>query len=423
VRLDEHDSAALLRWLMATRRCYWEQAGRGPALRPGPARKGTITWEADAAGVQECMITVEPPAPVLPLTPPQYVDVKTGECGPIDCGVPHELCGALAQAPRISPEAVALVTETLSNVVNGHDVPLPAAIEARPAPDLTPTPVLTLISLSQPTTRLRQGGEFHCARLTFRYGPELNGSHANGANARLDSGRAGGRGGNAARGRGDPRRTAPLNPAFEKATAAQMRQAGFISAEKAYGQILPSKLRKSFALPRDADWIEVMKSHLPRWREEGWQITMESGFAYDLVEVDEWYGEIEEGRPGQDWFGLDLGIEVAGERFSLVDLLLKALREHGPNFFEPVDETDAGKPILLPLPNGRRVMLPRERLTAIVALLQGLFGAGDSNLPPKTLSRYDVGRLNAEAPAFRVARLAGSVPRLFNPPGRQIGEF
>jgi len=397
VRLDEHDSAALLRWLMATRRCYWEQAGRGPALRPGPARKGTITWEADAAGVQECLITVEPPAPVLPLTPPQYVDVKTGECGPIDCGVPNELAGALAQAPRIAPETVALVTETLSGVVDGHPVPLPAAIEARPAPDLTPTPVLTLISVSQPTTRLRQGGEFHCARLTFRYGPELNGAHAgaNGANARLDTGRAGGRGERAARGRGDPRRTAPLNPAFEKATAAQMRQASFISAEKAYGQILPSKLRKSFALPRDADWIEVMKNHLPRWREEGWQITMESGFAFDLVEVDEWYGEIEEGRPGQDWFGLDLGIEVAGERFSLVDLLLKALREHGPNFFEPVDESDAAKPILLPLPNGRRVMLPRERLTAIVALLQGLFGAGDSNLPPKTLSRYDVGRLAA----------------------------
>ncbi len=395
VRLDEHDSAALLRWLMATRRCYWEQAGRGPALRPGPARKGTISWEADAAGIQECLITVDPPAPVLPLTPPQYVDLKTGECGPIDCGVPDELSGALAQAPRISPETVALVSETLSNVVNGHAVPLPAAIEVRPPPDLTPTPVLTLISLSQPTTRLRQGGEFHCARLTFRYGPELNGTHAgSGANARLDSGRAGGRSG-AARGRGDPRRTAPLNPAFEKATAAQMRQAGFISAEKAYGPILPSKLRKSFALPRDADWIEAMKNHLPRWREEGWQIAMESGFAYDLVEVDEWYGEIEEGRPGQDWFGLDLGIEVAGERFSLVDLLLKALREHGPNFFEPVDESDAGKPILLPLPNGRRVMLPRERLTAIVALLQGLFGAGDSNLPPKTLSRYDVGRLAA----------------------------
>jgi hypothetical protein len=395
VRLDEHDSAALLRWLMATRRCYWEQAGRGPALRPGPARKGTISWEADAAGVQECLITVEPPAPVLPLTPPQYVDLKTGECGPIDCGVPDELSGALAQAPRISPETVALVSETLSNVVNGHAVPLPAAIEVRPPPDLTPTPVLTLISLSQPTTRLRQGGEFHCARLTFRYGPELNGTHAgSGANARLDSGRPSGRSG-ATRGRGDPRRTAPLNPAFEKATAAQMRQAGFISAEKAYGPILPSKLRKSFALPRDADWIEAMKNHLPRWREEGWQITMESGFAYDLVEVDEWYGEIEEGRPGQDWFGLDLGIEVAGERFSLVDLLLKALREHGPNFFEPVDESDAGKPILLPLPNGRRVMLPRERLTAIVALLQGLFGAGDSNLPPKTLSRYDVGRLAA----------------------------
>ncbi|MBY0439339.1 MAG: SWIM zinc finger family protein, partial [Burkholderiales bacterium] len=132
VRLDEHDSAALLRWLMATRRCYWEQAGRGPALRPGPARKGTITWEADAAGVQECLITVDPPGPVLPLTPPQYVDVKTGECGPIDCGVPDELAGALAQAPRIAPESVAQVTETLSGVVNGHPVPLPAAIEARP---------------------------------------------------------------------------------------------------------------------------------------------------------------------------------------------------------------------------------------------------------------------------------------------------
>jgi hypothetical protein len=40
---------------------------------------------------------------------------------------PNELAGALAQAPRIAPETVALVTETLSGVVNGHPVPRPAA--------------------------------------------------------------------------------------------------------------------------------------------------------------------------------------------------------------------------------------------------------------------------------------------------------
>jgi superfamily II DNA or RNA helicase len=420
VRLDEHDGSALLRWLMATRRCYWEQAGRGPALRAGQPRKGTISWQADAAGVQECVITVEPPAPVLPLSPPQYVDVKTGECGPIDCGLPKELAGALAQSPRISPETVPIVSDTLAQVANGYAVPLPAAIEVKPPPDLTPTPVLTLISVSQPTTRARQGGDFHCARLAFRYGPEVTGAHAAHGNGSHPPGRGGNARGDRhhARGRGNVR-NAPLNPAFEKAAAAQMRQAGFVSAEKAYGAILPSKLRKSFALPRDAEWIEVMRAHLPRWREEGWQIVMESGFAFDLVEVDEWYGEIDEGRPGQDWFGLDLGIEVAGERFSLVDLLLKALREHGPNFFEPVDDSDAAKPILLPLPNGKRVALPRERLSAIVALLQGLFGAGDSSLPPKTLSRYDVGRLAALDAALALRWHGGS--RLREIAGRLAG--
>ena len=394
VRLDEHDSAALLRWLMATRRCYWEQAGRGPALRPGPVRTGTLGWVADGSGVQECQITVEPAAAVLPLTPPHYVDTRTGECGVIDCGLPGDLAGAMSQAPRLAPETVSTVNEMLARITAGHAVVLPSTIEVRPPPDLTPTPVLTLISVSQPTTRTRMGGDFHCARLSFRYGPEVAAYvNGNGPQARIDHGR-GPAPRQGARARGHNRGGA-LNPAFEKSTATQLRQAGFVSSEKAYGPILPAKLRKSFALARDSDWIEVMRTHLPRWREEGWQIVMESGFAYDLVEVDEWYGEIDEGRPGQDWFGLDLGIEVAGERFSLVDLLLKALREHGPNFFEPVDESDAQRPILLPLPNGRRVALPRERLSAIVALLQGLFGAGDSDLPPKTLSRFDVGRLAA----------------------------
>jgi hypothetical protein len=50
-------------------------------------------------------------------------------------------------------------------------------------------------------------------------------------------------------------------------------------------------------------------------------------FGCDLRPVDDWYATVDEG-PERDWFDLELGIIVNGERLSLLPILLNLMRSH-----------------------------------------------------------------------------------------------
>ena len=50
-------------------------------------------------------------------------------------------------------------------------------------------------------------------------------------------------------------------------------------------------------------------------------------FGFDLTAVDDWYATVEQ-VPERDWFDLELGIIVNGERLSLLPILLNLMRSH-----------------------------------------------------------------------------------------------
>ncbi|HAO76507.1 MAG TPA: helicase, partial [Pseudomonas sp.] len=96
---------------------------------------------------------------------------------------------------------------------------------------------------------------------------------------------------------------------------------------------LPKESAEMFQLPGEEAWIRFVQQQLPELRRQGWQIDIHPGFAYDLTAIDAWYAEIDESA-ADDWFDLDLGIVVDGQRIGILPVLLRLIRQ-SPQLLTP----------------------------------------------------------------------------------------
>ena len=161
-------------------------------------------------------------------------------------------------------------------------------------------------------------------------------------------------------------------------------------------EALPESAGEAYEQPNDGAWLQFVREQLPLLREEGWQIRMQPDFQFNLTPVDDWYAEVEED-PEQNWFDLELGIEVEGQRISLLPILLQAIRR-APWLLngEALNKRDDDEVLLVSLPhNHKRVALPLARLKPLLATLGELF-VREPGEPSQRLrlSRLDAARLN-----------------------------
>ncbi|MCE6982570.1 helicase, partial [Pseudomonas frederiksbergensis] len=113
------------------------------------------------------------------------------------------------------------------------------------------------------------------------------------------------------------------------------------------------------------------------------------------------YAQIDEAS-GRDWFDLELGIEVNGQRLSLLPILLNVLRSH-PELLNPAQlhkrRDDEQLLVQIPAPVGEvrrnlQVALPYGRLKPVLATL-GDFYLREPGETSVRLPTLDATRLNA----------------------------
>jgi len=115
-------------------------------------------------------------------------------------------------------------------------------------------------------------------------------------------------------------------PEAEKACREQLRLLGFKIATR-QSKALPESAGELFEMVNDSAWLNFTLNELPGLREQGWQLQVEEDFGFDLSPVEDWYATVDEA-PERDWFDLELGIIVNGERLSLLPILLNLVRSH-----------------------------------------------------------------------------------------------
>ncbi len=104
----------------------------------------------------------------------------------------------------------------------------------------------------------------------------------------------------------------------------------------------------------DAEWLTFTQKEVPALRAAGWRVEIDPAFTLSIHAPEQWYVDLEEKADGQ--FDAQIGFELSNQRINILPFLLKRLR--GEN-------TDG----LLTLEDGRKVLVPAERIELLTASL------------------------------------------------------
>lgn len=307
--LDGPQSARLLEALLATGRCYLEQAEHQAPLGQGPARRIAFHWQMDEFGYQRPAWRITPAADLLlPVSPHWYIDSKNAECGPLESGLPTALAYKLAIHPPVTPEQTDQVHQTLIKDWPDASLPPLQRPDLETAPRVRPVPCLRLTTVEAPPS----GGwkdtyDFACLRFDYggneisRSGPDTR---------RVD---------------GHVIRVQRDNKAQAEAVK-QLRMLGF-EPDEYWSEHTGEDCFFPDSSVMDATteaWLYFQVEALPRLRALGWRITYDN-FRYRLVEAEQWVCDVHK-REQQDWFSIGLGVDVDGRRIDLLPILLDFLR-------------------------------------------------------------------------------------------------
>ncbi len=388
------EGALLLEDILRTGRCHWRGAGKKhPALTLGPARLAKLVWEANKSGMQSPNFVVTPPVTaVLPLSPPWYLDEAATVCGPLDTGLPAAVAEAWFKAPTLLPDQAALLAEELTRRYPDLHVPAPCLIEVETVTNIKPVPCLRLFSVKVSLQRYYgmyfdrfKGGEtidLNLAHVEFEYDgnrilPGAPGSFIE----QFHDGKL---------------RRIQRHTSSEITEYSQLIACGFSEAQDAFPNYQLGKHERTLTFPDSTAWFEFCQNALPQLRTEGWQVELDHSFRFRIAEPESWYADAGEGS-GIDWFNVEVGVQLEGQKVNLLPLLLdhiqknpRALSEEGLAALKP----DAVIPIHLP--DGRLLPFPARRLKEMLGVLLELFD-------PQALDRG--GRLKMSK--LRAAELSG----------------
>jgi len=368
-------------WLMLldSQRCYWQDNLDKPLSACDP-RDTQAEWVFDEQGQQQLMFNVEGQADaVLPLSPPWYVDVEQNCSGALNTGLDDAIASALLNVPKISPEQVEPMRAQLQTQI--PDLPLPQEIEHVYIKDVRPTYHLSLfnqifIEQEQPVYRWYQNEEkdpieVPLVRLSFDYDGQLIDGYDPAEQTSFDV---------------DKRQFIHLKRRAHLETKARnrLKTLGFKRLRKHKGlddYQIETENSNDLCLYFSGDddnhrteqaLLQFNLYEVPKLREEGWQIDVDPEYIYQMVDpelLEDWYADLDDST-GMDWFGLEIGITIDGEKTNLLPLLVELLQG-----MDSVDDLQQFKDmpddtlLSLRLDDGRIVPMPISRVRHILEAL------------------------------------------------------
>jgi superfamily II DNA or RNA helicase len=378
--LSGETGVEILERVLATGRCRWLSI-EGPVMARGGPRRGRIAWTLLDNGSQKPTVPVEGGGTAVCLVPPWYVEGDAAVCGPLQIDLPPRVAAMLMQAPAVAPQQVAALRGKLAEKLPARSELLP--VEPAPPEVIAGPPAPVLQLARQPLEPLYLGyasrgyssrmfwsapaepQDLQVARLAFAYGPIVVPAHGENQmslfarNGRLF--------------------TIDRDYALESRHRKRLFDAGLEAVPAHLIHALPPDTRGALVLADDdaLAWPRFLVEVAPRLRSEGWRIEIEPGFAPPLAEADGDVAAFLHEGSGIDWFDLDVGVSVDGQRVNLlpqiIDLLNAAPADADSDFFD----LDAGDPqtLFVALGDGRLLPLPYARVKPILVALHELFRA------------------------------------------------
>ncbi len=355
----------LFRELVETGRAMLSESG--PPLSLAAARPGKVEWQLAEDGTQTLRVVPGDrddgggPWIVLPLVPLYWCEPSTGKTGPITLDVPDVIAPWIVGAPQVAAEASTRLPKPLRNTLSSWKLPAPQQLELAPARRGTPTPVLKL------QTRVEGQRRSPYASLAFEYdGAVVDPEDPRGAIVRV---------------LGKQFARVERDREAEMRLRGRMRELGLVGAPAAMTLADPER------------WLELGKRGVAELRAAGWKVTIDDTFEWSPTDVEGWYARTEDAddAASSGWF-LELGVVIEGQRVNILPAIVEAIRA-GRISRERVN-VDSG-PVMLALPDGRRIAIEPARLQAMLDVLVELGDERPLSNEALPLAAMDAARLDA----------------------------
>jgi len=368
--LNNNSSEELLKQMIKTNRCFYESKDSEP-LRLGEVESVSPNWHMNEYGEQFLSASSDSEAVVFKIHKLWYV--KESFIGEAKTDIPFDILSKILSAPPIPANSIKTVKERIQAIC--PQIPDPVLPTEFTEKTIIPTPCLHLTT-TQMEFRLQSS---RSKRYSFYSGFDYDLETRNISVAQLYF-----RYGNTKISEMDDHTILYDNKNGD--TVKILRDFDYeVSQIK--------KLQKNFKLHRVVDIDEIyddldeeMEDYyyigsedeaqiftsniIPQLKEAGWSITAEDGYTIEIIHDDdlEWYSDLEETE--YNWFGLDLGVMIDGEKVNILPLIVNYLKTID---IKEINKSDKEAKIPIQMKDGRTLMLPSKRLQGILNVLTELY--------------------------------------------------
>lgn len=368
--LSRPPSHEFLQQLLSTERCHLGDI-HTPALQWGEERPATIVWELSPGSNAQravCRSLDTPASFFLGGDYPFYLDPQQLKIGPLSFEAPLSLVKALLAAPAVAHDELAAFQKVLTHRLPMLTAYAPPAIRKR---TIAGKPV----NCFHLAIKRRGAEQSIIGTLSFEYDTErlplgaLNEEiiyktttlvhKANGEILTVE-------------------RATALERQAVKVLLSELRWEFYITQTHGNYQVVFRPTEKGDFMDT---MIAILSTHKKELEKRNWRVTVDDALPFRQVEKGgEWFMESAGGGDWkeQDWFDLQLGTYISGERINLTPALLKMIdqvEKSSGEFLENLEERDPDALMPLATEDRRIVMVSVGRVRAIlqtlIAQLQG----------------------------------------------------
>ncbi|WP_051963122.1 DEAD/DEAH box helicase [Deinococcus misasensis] len=349
----------VLQALLDTGRVYLQDHWDQP-ITTGETRKGTLGWKTASDGTQRPVLQVEPEGTVvLPHARPWYLDVHTKEIGRVELPVSEQEAQRFLSIPALSPlHSTAFAQHLQARHQNRYPLPHTLPIQSQQAPLV---PRITLYTQMVRYNAYSYPFKLHSLHLEWTYNGEPVRDFDSPILQRVENGVV---------------YTLQRDLKKEQATEKPLKKLKLDRAEKVQKNRIPDTLKNHWTFrsnkppfySEEQTWLSFISEDVPGLQKLGWEVRFDPSFEFRLSQVSHWYADLEE---GSDWFGLELGVMVEGQKISVLPLLVSLIRSTNPEMLKTFSDEDT---LYARLPDRSMLPMPVGRIRSLLGTLIELYG-------------------------------------------------
>lgn len=400
--LEGKHGALLLLELLSSGRCHFEDYAT-PELYLGENIKSALYWHLDSDRMQQIRCkALQESAEIVPTTPPYYINLATGECGQIDCGIEDKMAAVLIALPPVHAQKVDEVISFIKQNLSSPAIPILSHPLVKTLEHYKPTPLLKLSNIDAANFYGGFDEPIGVLHLNFDYaGLVVDPSDKKNVINILNQ---------------DEFLSIKRNFEFEQEVLTKLDNIGLIADQFGVDEFGDDGAQGLILEPVDTTqtWLNFMLDHKEQLIKQGWDIEISADFVFQIEAIDGWYGDVESS--GVEWFSFELGVKVNGRNVNLLPFMVKLLQgaKNAEELQQLIAQAD-DHAIVIKQDNGKYLNVAFGKIRHIIETLVELYDPAALNAKGQLqLSRYQSNQL---------AELAEANPQLAWSGDEAIREF